>query len=76
MYTSTGTMLVAALKDDDELVDLLLAVGRKYPQGEASALVHDAIERTSTSVLAGSYGDQRPTGLEFLKFELSRLLDE
>ena len=47
---STGAMALQALKNDPEIVKLLVRVGKKYPEEEATALVHGVIELTlSTS---------------------------
>jgi hypothetical protein len=74
--SSGGALALKAMQSDPEIVTLIQDVGRKYPRERASALVLNAIERTlSTAGPTIEYGGFRPTGLEFFKYELSRIVD-
>jgi hypothetical protein len=74
---STGAIALKAMNDDPEIVQLLVRVGRKYELEKAFGLVQKVIERSlSTSALSAEYHDPRPSGLEFFKFELHRLVDD
>lgn len=75
---STGTMVLLAMSEDPELVSLIQGVALKYPSepDRARLVVQGLIERTlSTSALTDEYGISRPTGLEFFKYELHRIVD-
>ena len=74
---STGTLALKALDDDPEIAKLMLEIRRKHGLEKASLLVQGAIERSlSTSALTTEYGEQRPGGVDFFKFELHRIVDK
>ena len=76
IIATLGFMALQAMREDPELISLIQAVGRTYAIDESQRIVQDILEQTmSTSALTDEYGADRPSGIEFFKYELRRAID-